>query len=623
MRRTGANALALVTDAGRLRGPRPQAVDAPAGAGRRPSREGVGVLSLMGRYVRHVCCLAGVLLPAVGLAQSPGERCIALELYVRGDEHDSVRQWARDAVEQRRGVSLRVFDVAAEGEGRTRFDRICAHFKQDPARAVPALYGCAQLVLAPSNPQELARKLDELRTMTVFVRSGCPRCARTKEYLKRVEARYPGFRIVYRDVVNERSAQSDLNTLAQRYRQSAVSVPVFHYCDEVLVGFDGPEATGRRLEAVLDRWTFDCSKGARRSSFLSPDPLSHRTVWALASESPKSGVWRTGWRRCAPLAAVPAFPVVAVLAPLAKQDNNHRPRDPPDFAPADNNDDFELPLPPVPAEIESDNGLPLPDAVEDGAEPATPPAGDEITLPLLGTVRASELGLPLFTLAVGLVDGFNPCAMWVLLFLLSILVNLQSRWKIMAVAGTFVVVSGMAYFAFMAAWLNVVALLGFERPIQVVLGSLALVIGSIHVKDFFAFKKGITLSIPESAKPGIAARVRRIVMAENVWGAILGAITLAVLVNTLELLCTAGLPALYTAILHHQGIEGWSRYGYLGLYNAAYMFDDTLMLLLVVITLDKTRLQEKHGRWLKLLSGAFVLALGLIMLIKPDLLQFV
>ncbi len=246
--------------------------------------------------------------------------------------------------------------------------------------------------------------------------------------------------------------------------------------------------------------------------------------------------------------------------------------------------------------------------------------GDTIEVPLFGRLSESRLGMPAFTFLVGLVDGFNPCAMWVLLFLLSVLVNLRSRAKILAVAGTFVVISGLAYFAFMAAWLNVFLLIEYVRGTQVTLGVLAMAIGAIHVKDFFAFKWGISLSIPESAKPGIYARVRRIVTAENLIGAVSGAIVLAVLVNIIELLCTAGLPALYTEILTLRGYAPWKNYAYLGLYNVAYMLDDTLMVGLVVITLGRHKLQEREGRWLKLVSGAIIFALGLVMIIKPELL---
>jgi cytochrome c biogenesis protein CcdA len=334
--------------------------------------------------------------------------------------------------------------------------------------------------------------------------------------------------------------------------------------------------------------------------------------------------------RHAVLGSTSTYPVT--LDVVASLQSEHRPRDPPRImalAASSEPEEFELPLPeaPLPAEDESDLELPLPEGEDDTLLPTSPaeayPSDDEVTLPVFGTVRAGELGLPVFTIVIGLVDGFNPCAMWVLLFLLSILVNLKSRWKILAVAGTFVVISGLVYFAFMAAWLSALALMGHDRKIQIALGVLAILIGAVHVKDFFAFKQGISFSIPESAKPGIYARVRRIVTAENVFGAVVGASTLAVLVNLLELLCTAGLPALYTKILHSHDLPAWQDYAYLGLYCLAYMFDDGLMVAIVTITLGRNRLQEKQGRWLKLLSGLFILALGIVMIVKPTLLEFV
>jgi uncharacterized membrane protein HdeD (DUF308 family) len=133
-----------------------------------------------------------------------------------------------------------------------------------------------------------------------------------------------------------------------------------------------------------------------------------------------------------------------------------------------------------------------------------------------------------------------------------------------------------------------------------------------------AFKRGVSLSIPESAKPGIDARVRNVVAARNLTGAIAGAIVLAVLVNVVELLCTAGLPALYTKILTLQGYSIWGEYAYLSLYVLAYMFDDSLMVAAVVVTLGRRKLQEREGRWLKLVSGAAILALGLVMLFAPQ-----
>ncbi len=267
-------------------------------------------------------------------------------------------------------------------------------------------------------------------------------------------------------------------------------------------------------------------------------------------------------------------------------------------------DDLELPIGDLPLPMES-----------------TATNQDAVDLPVFGRLRVDDVGLPLFTIAIGLVDGFNPCAMWVLVFLLSILVNLRSRRRIILVAGTFVVISGIAYFLFMAAWMNVFLIVGLLRPIQITLGLLALIVGAIHIKDFFAFKQGITLSIPESAKPGIYRRVRAIVTAEHLWGALMGAIVLAILVNIIELLCTAGLPALYTEILAIQELPLWTNYLYLGLYIMAYMFDDTLLVIGVTLTLGKRRLQESEGKWLKLISGGVIFLLGVVMLFMPDWLQ--
>ena len=575
--------------------------------------------------------LAPLLLPAAANAQSAGQRTIALELYVRGDEHAEIREWLTDAVSERAGIRLRVFDVAAEGSGSKRFEQICKHFKRSAEESVPAIYACSQFAEAPENRRQLAQKLDELRTMTVYVRSGCSRCARTKRYLKSTMAKYPGFRLVYRDVATDRSARSEMSAVARQYKQSAVSVPLFHFCDRVLVGFDSPSGTGRRLEAVLNKWTFAKKKPADDSSALprTASVLKFAQQRASMSRFRPTARWRN--RRCGVVAAtsVPHL-LLAVLgqseedSPVIEEAVDEEAVD--EFedetlvASADDEGGFALPLP------DDDLALPLPMDVDDVevAGESDAPDGDEIQVPVLGSVRATRMGLPAFTVVIGLVDGFNPCAMWVLLFLLSILVNLQNRWKIVAVAGSFVFVSGVAYFLFMALTLNVIELFSdYKRGVELTLGVMALVIGTVHVKDFFAFKKGVSFSIPEAAKSGIAARVRRIVMAENLFGAILGAVTLAVLINMIELLCTAGLPALYTGVLQNQGVSGWAKYGYLGLYNLAYMFDDALMVMLVVVTLDKTRLQEKQGRWLKLVSGAFVLALGVIMIVKPDLLQFV
>jgi len=236
----------------------------------------------------------------------------------------------------------------------------------------------------------------------------------------------------------------------------------------------------------------------------------------------------------------------------------------------------------------------------------------------LGQLSAARLGLPLFTLLLGLLDGFNPCAMWVLLFLLSLLVHRRDRRRMALVAGTFVLVSGAVYFAFMAAWLNVFLVLGLERWLQLVLAVIALAIGGVNLRDAWRSQGRFMLSIPEQAKPDLYARMRRVLQSQALAPSLLGVALPAVVVNLVELLCTAGLPAMYTAVLSQQNLSAWGHYGYLGLYILGYIADDALMVATAVWALGNQRLSDRAGRRLKGLSGAVMLALGLVLLLRPD-----
>jgi cytochrome c biogenesis protein CcdA len=185
----------------------------------------------------------------------------------------------------------------------------------------------------------------------------------------------------------------------------------------------------------------------------------------------------------------------------------------------------------------------------------------------------------------------------------------------LAIAGTFVLVEGIAYFVFMAAWLNLFMLIGVSRASQIIVGVIAIVAGLINVKDCFAFGRGISLSIPERAKPGIYQRMRALLHAPTLTAAVVGAAVLALLVQVVEFMCTSGFPALFTRILTLRGLEPAAYYGYLLLYNAAYMVDDVIVLGIGVAMLSRHRLQEKQGRVLKLISGTVMIALGLYLLI--------
>ncbi len=514
-------------------------------------------------------------------------RVVLIEAFLREDSEQCERARAYLSTLERKRAGLHIVwrDVVKNAADRSRLKRLCDYFGV-PKPVVPAIYVGQQLITGFEDEARAGRQIEDLLTVHVFIRDGCPRCAKAKAYLSDVSRRYPGLRVRMYEVTRDVNARTWMEQLTRSAGVQAASLPVFYLSGRVVVGYND-EATSGQIESLLQ------AVSAPWQSVPAKPPASRSAEGSTALRRSRHNGIRLVAFQGETGGEVPAAEPRSAAAP----------------------DEGEIP---GEAELPGEATEPgrvyrPPSALQ--AERAPPP--EEITVPVFGRLRVRELGLPAFTFLIGLVDGFNPCAMWVLVFLLTVLVNLRDRWKIVLIAGTFVAVSGLAYFAFMAAWLNVFLLIGFARPAQVVLGLLATLIGLVNVKDFFAFKKGISFSIPESAKPGIYERVRKIVSAENLTAALTGAVVLAVLVNTIELLCTAGLPALYTQILAYQKFPLWKNYIYLCIYIIAYMFDDTLLLTAVVVTLSRRRLQEREGRWLKLVSGLVILALGLVMLFRP------
>jgi glutaredoxin len=250
-----------------------------------------------------------------------------------------------------------------------------------------------------------------------------------------------------------------------------------------------------------------------------------------------------------------------------------------------------------------------------------PEAPARIDVPVVGSVSVDGLSLPVLTLVLAGLDAFNPCAFFVLLFLLSLMVHARSRARMLLIGGTFVLFSGLVYFVFMAAWLNLFLVLGAAPVVTRAAGAVALVIGALNVKDYFLFLTGPTLSIPESAKPGLFRRMRGLLSAEHLGAMMLGTITLALAANSYELLCTAGFPMVYTRVLTLHDLSPAAHYGYLALYNLIYVLPLLAIVLVFTFTLGTRKLSEAKGRILKLLSGLMMLGLGAVMLVSPDLLS--
>ncbi len=248
----------------------------------------------------------------------------------------------------------------------------------------------------------------------------------------------------------------------------------------------------------------------------------------------------------------------------------------------------------------------------------SPTAVAPITLPFIGPIDATSVSLPILAVVLGGLDAFNPCALSVLLFLMSVLVGARSRARIALVGGTFVAVSGLVYFALMAAWLNLFLAFGAFRLVTVIAGLAAVVAATINLKDYAWYGHGPSLVIPGSARPALFGRILDIGEATRLPALLASTILVAAVANSYEMLCTGGFPVVFTRVLTLEHLPTAAYYGYLALYNVVYVLPLLAIVLVFTWSLGSGRIGEREARRLKLLSGLLMLGFGLLLLLAPD-----
>jgi len=230
------------------------------------------------------------------------------------------------------------------------------------------------------------------------------------------------------------------------------------------------------------------------------------------------------------------------------------------------------------------------------------------------------------TIILGGLDSFNPCAFFILIFLLNLLLYARSRKRMILIGGIFIIFSGILYAVFMFVLLGLLFTLSqYLLFITILAGSVALILGLINIKDFFFYRKGASLSIPESKKSGIYKQMRALVKNPKLTASIIGTIILALTINFYELLCTLGLPWVFTTrledLLNTNQITLSEVTSYIIFYNIVYVIPLILIVLLFVVTLGKRKLSEWHGQIMKLETGIMLTSFGLIFLFDYKLLE--
>lgn len=242
---------------------------------------------------------------------------------------------------------------------------------------------------------------------------------------------------------------------------------------------------------------------------------------------------------------------------------------------------------------------------------------EHLTVNIFGySLPLYKIGLPLFTVVMGVVDGLNYASTWVLILLVSLLAPLKNRPLMVAIAGTFVAAQGLVYFILMVVWFNLFSLIDMTRFTQIIVAVFALLAGAVYLKKYLYFNRNIVPSSHEISQPGIYTRIRKIVQTESLPLALLSTALMAVLVQLSEFSYTSIFPALYSYVLTSQNFNSLSNYAYLILYNLAYLLPALVVLILGVKTLSENRQDERIGSLLKLNSGLVLLGLGAFLLLQ-------
>ena len=396
-------------------------------------------------------------------------------------------------------------------------------------------------------------------TVYFFWSTGCPHCIKEEAFLDKLGKKYPELDVKSLEVKNNPENAKLFSDMADAYGIRIKGVPAtFIGGLEPVIGYQGDGSTGKEIEARIKQcFENKCAGPVERLKARPVTPLLSQGVCPQDTECPEEKTVQGGG----------------------------------------------------------------PSSGKEGMLPPTERNDTVVHMPFIGELDISGDALFFQTVVIAGLDGFNPCAFFVLFTLLGLLLHVQTRKRLLLIGGIFIFFSGLIYFIFMAAWLNVFLLTGKIAEVTMLAGAIALIISLINIKDFFYFRKGVSLVIPEKAKPRLFDRMRKLLKAASLPSVILGTVVLAAAANMYELFCTAGFPMVYTRILTLHNLSKVHYYLYLVLYNVIYVVPLALIVLFFAVTLGVKKLTERQGQILKLVSGMMMLCLGAVLLVKPELLN--
>lgn len=247
-----------------------------------------------------------------------------------------------------------------------------------------------------------------------------------------------------------------------------------------------------------------------------------------------------------------------------------------------------------------------------------------VTVPLIGPVTTEHLSLTSTSALLGFVDGFNPCAMWVLVTFLLLLSQIQDRKKMWEVAGLFIVAEALMYNLILNVWYSTWDFVQLDRIVTPVVGIVAIGGGLWFLKKFWVGRKQSALVcdiVSEDTHSTLMERMSHVVQSPLTLMSALGIIGIAFSVNIIEFACSIGIPQAYTKLLELNAPSFITRQFYIGVYTIFYMIDDIIVFALALWGFERLSAHgAQYAAWSALIGGCALLALGGLLLFAPQLL---
>ena len=244
-------------------------------------------------------------------------------------------------------------------------------------------------------------------------------------------------------------------------------------------------------------------------------------------------------------------------------------------------------------------------------------------IPILGEIDAKKVSLPLVAIVIGAVDGFNPCAMWVLLFLISSLLGMKDRKRMWIIGVTFLLTSALVYMVIMLGWLEIVVNITTSILVRNIIACIAIIGGLVNLRTFIKTRNtsGCTI-LDDKKRTKVFDKIKNFTKEKSLFLALAGVITLAIGVNVVELACSAGLPFVFTQVLAINNITGVNALMYVFIYILFFLIDDLLIFIIAMTTLKLTGISNKYAKYSHLVGGILMIVIGLLLIIKPELIMF-